>query len=808
MSRINHRFVQNLSYALRQLRRAPGFTLTAVLTLSLTVGLAATVFSVFDALLVRPLPYGDQGRIVNNGTLASNDWHQPASLPELKFWREHNSTYAAMAGSTVSELNLLGPQGASVVHGVNATEDFFAALGVTPLLGRAFGPEDKAAGREDVTVLTYALWKKRFNGKKEVLGSKIDLDGRPTTVIGVMPAGFRWPLTQSETAYTPLTQEELKQNGPGFHWLPTFGRLKPGVSLGQAEADMNRVMAAYARVEPNGKGRHIHVTHLADALLGQTGSFVRVLALSVVAVLALGCVNIAGLMLVRGLRRERELALQVALGASRRQLAARLFAEIAVLALAGTVGGALAASGLLSAIRSLLIVSLARGAEVTLNVPILLASLAAALLTLGIAGMLPLRQLLAVAPAHALRAGGAGSGVNRGNRRLGSIFVASQMALAMVLLATGGLLLRTLGQLRNADFGFPTDHLLMEDVRPSPAAAAGRDMVASYYMPLLERVRQIPGVKSAALFNSLPPTSMGSNGDVEIAGKPPRSNGNQLVEMRFGSADYYRTMGSRLLRGRLMDDKLDTAASRPVIVVNETFAKKLFSPGEDPIGKHITRDAKPEIIGVVSDQRQSIFEKPAAEMDYPAAQIPPDWRDFVQQFSLVLHTDVPPLTLAEPLRKVMQAFDPTLPFRPAQTMDDVIGEALVFQRMEGWLFGTFAALAVLLAVIGLYGLIAQQVEWGRRDIGIRMALGARRWGVVAMVLRGVARVSLAGLAAGLLLSFLLRRVIGSVLPVQASHGLVFVALLSAGMELVALLACAAPARRAASVDPIEVLRAE
>ncbi len=608
--------------------------------------------------------------------------------------------------------------------------------------------------------------------------------------------------------YTPLTPEKLKQNGAGFHWLPTFGRLKPGVSPQQAQADMNRVMAAYARIEPDSKGRHIQVERIADALLGQTGGFVPVLALSVVAVLALGCVNIAGLMLVRGLRRERELALQVALGASRGQLTRRLFAEVAVLAFAGAVGGGLAAAGLLTAIRSLLIVSLARGSEATLNVPVLLASLLAALLTLGIAGMLPLRQLLRVAPAHALRSGGAGSGMDRGSKRLGAAFVASQMALAMVLLATSGLLLRTLSQLRNADFGFRTDHLLIEDVRPSPGAAAGRNMVASYYMPLLERVRQLPGVESAALFNSLPPTSMGSNGDVEIAGKPARENNSQIVEMRFGTADYYRTMGSRLLRGRLMNDKLDTAASQPVVVVNQTFVEKLFSPGEDPVGKHITREAKAEIIGVVSDQRQSLFEGPAAEMDYPAAQIPPDWRDYIQQFSLVIHTSVPPLTLAEPLRKAMQQIDPTLPFRPVQTMDDVIGEALVFQRMESWLFGVFAGLAVLLAAVGLYGLIAQQVEWGRREIGIRMALGATRGGVVGLVLKGVARVSLAGLAAGLVPAWMLRRVIASVLTTRAPHEWAFVLALAAGMEALALLACAAPARRAASVDPVQVLRAE
>ncbi len=794
---------KDLGYALRQLRRSPGFALT----LSLTVGLAATVFSVFDALLVRPLPYGEPDRIVTNHSLASNGWNQPASLPELKFWREHNSTYTAMAGSTVDELNLLGPQGPSVVHAVEGSEDFFTVLGVAPLLGRGFGPQDLT--HADVAVLSYALWRNRFDGKPGVLGSKINLDARPMTVIGVMPPSFRYPLTQTETVYTPLTPAQLKLTGSGSHWLPTFGRLKPGIAVEQAEADMTRVLAAYARIEPNGKGRHMRLDTMAGSLVGQAGGLVWLLVLAVVAVLALGCVNIAGLMLARGLRRERELALQLALGASRAQLARRLFAEITLLALAGTLGGAVAAEGLLTAIRALLIASLARGSEAVLNVPVLLASLTAALLTLSLAGILPLQRLLKTAPAQALRSGGSATGASRGHKRLSSFFIGSQLALAMLLLTASGLLLRTLSTLRDADLGFRTDHLLIEDVRPSPASTVGRDMAQSFFLPLLERVRALPGVQSAALFNSLPPVSMGSNGEVEIEGHPPAPDGrNVIVEQRFGTADYYRTMSSRLLRGRLLDDKLDTQTTQRVIVVNENFVKRLFAPGEDPIGKHTTGDDKAEIVGVVSDQRQSIFQPVAPEMDAPFAQMPDEWKSYFASMQLVLRTSVPPLTLAEPLRHAMQQLDPTLPFRPVETMDDIVGEALVFQRMESWLFGVFAALAVLLAAVGLYGLIAQQVEWGRRDIGVRMALGATRASVVGLVLRGTARVSLAGLAAGLVLAWMLRRVIGSVLATRTAHEIPFVLALAAGMELLALLACAAPARRAASVDPVEVLRAE
>ena len=334
-------------------------------------------------------------------------------------------------------------------------------------------------------------------------------------------------------------------------------------------------------------------------------------------------------------------------------------------------------------------------------------------------------------------------------------------------------------------------------------------MAQSFYLPLLERVRAIPGVQSAALFNSLPPVSMGSNGDVEVEGQPPAPDGRTpIVEMRFGTADYPRTMGSRLLRGRLLDDTLDTEKSQPVVVVNERFVKRLFAPGEDPIGRHIKGDSKAEIVGVISDQRQSLFEPAAAEMDAPFAQMPEEWKAYFSSMQLVLRTTVPPLTVAGPLRQAMRQLDPTLPFRPVQTMEDVVGEALVLQRMESWLFGVFAVLAVLLAAIGLYGLIAQQVEWGRRDIGVRMALGATRGAVVGLVLRGVARVSLAGLGAGLVLAWMLHRIIGSVLAARTAHEGLFVLALASGMELLALLACAAPARRAASVDPVEVLRAE
>ena len=800
--------VRDGRYALRQLRRAPGFTWTAVLTLSLTVGLAATVFSVFDALLIRPLPYGEPERIVVLEPRSPSGYTQPASWPEYRFWRENNRAFTALAGFSTQTMNLRGPQGPAAIHAVHATDNFFTVLGVQPLLGRTFLPGENEHGRNDVAVLSYSLWQKNFGGRRDVLGSKVDLDGRPMTVIGVMPSGFRFPLQFSNAAFAPF-RFSASNAADESHFMPTIARLKPSVSLASAEADMTRVLAAYGRVKPDDQGRRMGLETLSASMLGQTRGMLNGLVLAVLAVLALGCVNIAGLMLVRGLRRERELALRSALGASRQQLARQLFGEIALLALAGTCGGAGAAWALLTAIRTLLAASLQRGSEVAVNTGVLTASLLAALLTLLLAGLLPARQLLRVTPAEALRSGSSGTGISRTQQRLSGVFISAQMALAMVLLVVSALLLRSLATLRGTDLGFRTDHLLIEDVNLSPGTIAGHDLLQTFYNPLLDRVRQLPGVNSAALISLLPVQDYGVNGDMQIMGKPPApKNQEMLAEERFVTPGYHAAMGNILVRGRLLDDKLDTRTSQSAIVVNQAFVKKFFAPGEDPIGQHIADYDHAMIVGVVTDQRQNLYAPPLAEMDYSITQLPAGKNDWLQEMQLVVRTEVDPLTLADPLRRVMQTLDPTLPFRPVVTMADIVGEALVLERMESWLFGTFAALSVLLAALGLYGLIAQQVEAGRRDIGLRMAVGAQRWQVVSLVLGRVARISLAGLLAGLGLAFASYRIILSLLTVRLEHQAAFVGLLALGMELLALLACALPARRAASVDPVQVLRAE
>jgi predicted permease len=631
------------------------------------------------------------------------------------------------------------------------------------------------------------------------------------TVIGVMPSGFSFPLGSQDTAYAPFRFSGATADvTSGSHFMRTIGRLRPSATVESAGADMNRVLADYARIDPDSAGRKMQVQAVAKALLGDTRALLRLLLLAVLAILALGCLNIAGLMLVRGIRREREIALRSAIGASRGRLAQQLAAEIILLALVGTCGGGATAWALLHATHSLLTASLARGAEVALRPAVMLASLCAALVTLLVAGMLPARQLFSVSPLAALRSGSAATGTSRGQRRLGAIFIGTQIALAMVLLLTSGLLLQSLLALRTTDLLFPTDHLLIEDVNLSPGAIAGRNLMQTFYTPLLEQVRAIPGVRSAAIINMLPVQDYGFNSDVQIVGQPPAPKDREvLAEVRFVSPSYYQTLGAKLLRGRLLDDQLDTAGSQSVIVVNEAFVKKFFQPGEDPIGRQIADFNHSTIVGVVSDQRQTLYRPPLAEMDLAVTQLPPAaQRELLQEMQLVLRTNVDPLSIAEPLRHVMQGLDPGLPFRPALTMGDILNESLVTQRMEGWLFGAFATLAVLLALLGLYGLIAQQVEQSRRETGVRMALGAQRWNVLLHWMGRVAGISLTGLAAGLALSFALHKIIASVLSVQGKNEAATAAMLMGLMEIFALAAAMIPARRAASIDPMQALRAE
>jgi putative ABC transport system permease protein len=811
-----NRLVQDVRFALRQLSRSPGFAVIIVLTLSLGIGAAAAVFSVVDAVLLRPLPFANQERLVFPDTTAREGYTQPWSYLSYLDARSQLKTFEALAGYwDFTKINLEGPTGPVSLRAVKGTDNFFSVFGVKPLLGRTYLPGEDQAGRDDVAVLSYEVWQTQFGGQANVVGKQVRLDGMPYSVIGVMPAGFRFPLSARNAIYTPLHANPQWVSSRGSHWMRAVGLLKEGVSKEQAQADLVRVLADIGRAYPHtDAGRTVSIVPLHVQVSGKANGPLKILTLAVLALLAIACVNVAGLLLARGVKREREIALRAAVGAGRMRLVRQMVTESLVLSVAGLAGGMLVSWALLAALQTFLVSSIARGVDVHMNMTVLMVALALSAATSVLASLAPALRLSGMDPNRALRAGG-GSGTGLGQHRLRSGFVVTQVALSLVLLVVSGLLLKNLQSLLKTNLGFDARSILTTEIDLSPGGYVGRDPLMTFYQPLLERISHLPGVQGAGLINVLPIQNFGSNSDVHIAGQPPYpSNLEMLAESRLTSRGYFDVMGIKLVRGRMLSQALDTP-DHPAgsIVVNEAFRRKFFSGGGDPVGAHLDDNDKTElktgIVGTVTDVRQDLNQPPMAEMDWLIDEI--DSKERLGNLSnmvLVVRSDKDLNALVPSLRNAFHEIDPTVPFQTPATMTDVVNETLVFERMESWLFGVFAGFALLLAVIGLYGLINHEVELRTRDIGIRMALGSTRGLVLVQILRRVTVLMVAGVTAGWILALALRKVFATVVVMHAAHDFALLAGLTSTLIVVGLLASIAPARRAATVDPMQALRSE
>ncbi len=802
--------LQDLRYALRQLRKNPGFAITAVLTLALGVGAAAAVFSVMDAVLLRPLPFHAPGRIVVPETIAKEGYQQPFSYPSYQDARAWNHTLSPLAGYfSAGGINLESPSGPVALHSVETTDNFFDVFAVRPILGRTFLPDENPSGKTDVVVLSYEVWKSNFGGDAGVVGKAVRLDGKPYTVVGVMPSDFRFPLGQRNAVYTPLHSQPKWLTSRGTHWLRTIGRLKPGVTREQGQADLNRVFADLGRAYPDtDAGRKVHLQSLAASLTETVRSPLAMLAFAVLAVLGIACVNVSSLLLARGVKREREMAMRAAVGASRSRLVGQVLTESLTLAAFGAASGILLAFLLLQALRTYLVHGLDRGSEIQMNLPVLLVAIVLATGASVLAALVPAMRLAGTDPNRSLKSGGS-AGTGRGQHRLRSAFIVTQVALALVLLFTSGLLLKSISRTRHEDLGFDPSHIAAAEIDLSPGRYAGRDVVANFYQPFLQKLEHLPGVAAAGWISIVPIQSYGSNSDVHIKGQPPAPpNQETLAEYRVVSPEYYDAMGIRLLRGRLLSTGMDTNPQTPSIVVNEAFVNKLLPAGVDPIGQHI-EDGNAEIVGVVSDVRQALGRKPMAEMDYLYSQIPvKDRQAMLAGMSLVVRSQGAPQSVFGELRESLRQQDPTVPFRTPETMEEIIAGQLSFQSMEAWLFGTFAGLALLLAVVGLYGLISHEVELSTRDIGVRMALGASRGDVLGAVLARTAIMVLAGIAVGCLLALVAKRGIAAVVAVEYGRDAVSFLLFAVALFVVGMMAVLIPARRASQLEPMQALRNE
>ncbi|MBV9268604.1 MAG: FtsX-like permease family protein [Acidobacteriaceae bacterium] len=590
----------------------------------------------------------------------------------------------------------------------------------------------------------------------------------------------------------------------------TIARLKAGISAAAAQQQFNAVLQQLGRAYPDTKGRRAKLVDLTTSMNGSAGAALRLLLYAVIAILAIGCVNISGMLLARGVRLQREMAVRSVLGAHRLALIRQILSENLTYAIAGAIVGVGLAYGLLHAISVLLIAALQRGSEVQINWRVLIAAVAISVLVSLLAGLVPALRLSGSSVNLVLRSG-TRAGAERVQSRLRAAFVVVQVGLALVLLFTAGLVFRSLSGLRHQDFGFDPSHILTAEIDLSAGNYQKRDAYVNFYLPLLERVRAIPGVRSAGLIQMLPIQSAGWNEDVHLSGEPPNApTEERLAEIRILTPGYYSVFGIQLVRGRFLNADIDTPNSQRVTVVNERFVERYVPKGRDPLTMFIDDgDEKVRIAGVVRNVRHWIYDPPYAEMDWPVSQIPVQMRTMIlPMMHLAINTAGSPASIVPALRRVYRDVDPTLPFRTPITMQQIIADSLKFERLENWLFGAFGALAFLLAVIGIYGVISHEVQSSSRDIGVRMAVGARRWHIFSLVYRRVGWLLGVGLTAGVFVGWVARQLLNSVVQIRPEHDLGVAALVVLIFASVAALAALMPARTATRVDPIEALRTE
>ena len=797
-------FFHDFRFALRQLRKSPGFALVAVLVLALGVGANTAVFSVVDAVLLRPLPYPGSDRLVSVvETFTRNTADEVTLTPDFLDWRAQNHVFTAMAGFTDRTRILTGLEEPLQLRTVKASADLLTILNVQPLLGRNFLRGEDQKGHDQVAILSYGLWQRGFGGNRNILGRSITLDDQAITVVGILPRDFRFP-TEAIDLMTPLgknEEAELKRGNEMTGIRNVIARLKPGVSLQQARAEMDVIESHLPRPFTNMQ-LSIRVLPLQERLVGNARATLLTLLCAVGFLLLMACANVANLLLSRAVARQREMAVRAALGASGARLAAQLLVESLVLGALACAGGLAVAFWTRSLLLNLVATSVTGLEALPLDFRVLAF---AAMAALGSAVVFGLGPALAGAGAPIAASLSSDSRSLTGGARRQfwlNTLASAQVAIAIVLLTGGGLMLQSFWKMRYRDLGFQPNHLLMAEFTLSQSRYPAGPRQVAFLDQLVEAVRNLPGVQDAAI-GVVPPGFGHATNGFGIEGRPMPPGQFPIARQFAVSAAYLRVMGIPILRGRNLAAS-DTASANPVALVSETFARRFF-PGEEVLGKRI-RSARNEawrtIVGVVGDVKTAgLAVAPEAVFYFPYQQAASDP-------ALVIRTALDAAALGPALRKRVAQLDPLQPVASIETMEQHLTDSVSRPRLATILLACFAALGLLLAGVGLYGVMSFLVRWRFREIGIRLAIGAQPRDVMAMVLMRSLRVMLAGAAAGIGCALWLNRLMHVLLyGISPADPLTFAAAV-VFLCVVGMTASYIPARQAARIDPMATLRAE
>jgi putative ABC transport system permease protein len=806
----------DLRYALRMLRRNPGFTAVAVVTLALGIGANTAIFSVLDAVLLRPLPYNHPQQLVKlysrfTGIGLPND-ENAVSAPEFLDYEHLNKSFSGIAALNGGAFNI-GLEGSPQrVAGAAVTPSLFQILGVQPRLGRTFLAEEGTPGHDHEALLSYGLWQRAFGGRRDVVGSTIRVDAVPMTVVGVMPNGFDYP-DQSEI-WTPLalTPNDLTPDNRGNHGLDVLARIKPGLSFAQMRSDMDRVGETIIQQHPDYPytkyGFGVITVPLLEETVGDVRASLWILMCAVGLVLLIACANVASLLLARASGRQKEIAVRVAIGAGPGRLARQLLTESIVLALLGGLAGLALTPWVLHGLITLSSSALPRVEGTRIDFWALAFTLIVSLVTGVLFGLAPALRARRAGSYDALKSGRTtqGSPSNRLRRAL----VMGEAALSVLLLAGAGLLMRSFVEVLKVDPGFRPEGVLTLRVALPQAKYSKREQLRAFYSSLLDRIQSLPGVLGAGATSSLPLSGQNFSGTATIdTHEVPMEDTTPEVDQRIVTPGYFQAMGIPLIRGRFFSDA-DSTTAPPVAIVDETLVKT-FWPHADPIGRRIhIGDPKTKlpwmtVVGVVGHVHNRTLEASSrTELYWPQAQDPFG----MPAMGLAIRTSGDPMALAPTVQKVVAAADPDLPVYRVRTMSDVVGESMARRRLAMILLAVFSGLALLLASVGIYGVTSYSVNQRQQEIGLRMALGARRTQVLGMVIGQGMGTTLTGLGFGLVAALALTRLMTSQLFDVRPADPIALGGAALVLSVVALLANYIPARRAAKVDPMVALRYE